>query len=583
MRGRFLHVFTVIFATAFATVFSLVIGTGVSFALSFTWSNGITGSLDTQVTESFGVRLVNPSSKLIGDGPGTNIYQYSNADNGDLNYRKGQFFAWETQFTSEMLLYFPDQFTFMVRGTGFVDPIAWRTARTPLKDGAYEQTCRNFRLLDLWGSKEFDIDGQIARLRIGNQVISWGETIFALGGINSTNSLDIQRLLTPGTQLKDAVLPAPIIDFTSGLGHGFNVDMYYQLAWNEDRFPAVGSYFSTSDLLGHGRQPIFINLSNFNFGGLDNIADPTLSNSFAVQWARDKTPSSQGQGGFALHYAPPNWQASFGLYFMNYHDKSPVLMSLDQGSIYQTVFLENRQLYGASVNFPLGDWAVGMELSYRPHDAVSLTSAFNPGGPLDLNTNASPAVNVPLWKDEQKYEIDLTGLLSLTPSGTGGSLLRLLGASTATVTLEGTAICYPDLSSRIYSNIDGVRVMQAPSAGYFFWENNHSGLGYPITGAVGTKWSGGITADFNWVYDGTILKNWQVNPGATLFVAAFGDTPNATANFLQGDTSINIYLNFIMNPPKWQVSLNYTKWMGSTTAQPLGDRDMLGGYITYNF
>ena len=582
MKARFRHILRATLATSLATVLSLVFAAQVVFAFNFDLGNGITGSLDSQVTESFGLRLTGPSSQLIGNGPGTNVAQYSNGDNGDLNYHSGQLFNLSTKFTSELLLNFPYNFNFMARGTGLVDPIAWRTDRTPLDAGAYEQTCQSFRLLDLWGSKQFDLGGQTARLRVGNQVISWGETIFALGGINSTNSLDIQRLLTPGTQLKEAVLPAPIIDFTSGLGHGFNVDMYYQLAWNEDRFPGVGSYFSTSDLLGFGRQPLYINAMNFNVGGLDNIADPTFSNSFGVPWAQDKTATSQGQGGISLHYSPPNWAVDFGLYFMNYHDKAPVLASLANGD-YQQVYLENRQLYGASMNFPLGSWAVGTELAYRPHDAVSLTSPFAPGGALDLNTNGIGGIDVPLWKDEQKYELDLTGLLSLTPSGTGGSILRLLRASTATLTLEGTVICYPDLNSRIYSNISGVEVMQAPSAGYYFWTASNPNYSYPITAAAGTQWSGGFTGDFNWVYDGTLIRNWQVNPGCTLFVAAFGETPNGTANFLQGDTSINIYLNFIMNPPKWQISFNFAKWMGGTTAQPLGDRDMLGGFVTYNF
>ncbi|MDR3568975.1 MAG: DUF1302 family protein [Syntrophobacteraceae bacterium] len=582
MKGRFSGIFAATLATLVATVLSLVCTAGVSIAFDFDMGNGIKGAIDSQVTQTFGVRLTGPSSDMVESVPGApGTMVYSNADNGDLNYHAGQLFNFEEKFTSEMLLYFPDQLSFMVRGTGFIDEFANKTDRTPLERDAQEQTCYNFRLLDLWGAKQFDFGGQTARLRVGNQVINWGETIFALGGINSTNALDVQRLLTPGTQLKEAVLPAPMIDFTSGLGHGLNVDMYYQFLWNEDRFPAVGSYFSTSNLLGYGRTPIFIDPSNPNVGGPDNFAFPGYS--FPVGWAPDQRASSQGQGGLCLHYSPPQWAADFGLYFMNYHDKSPVLDSLNYGAVYQQVYLENRQLYGASMNFPLGSWAVGTELSYRPHDAISLSSPYTPGGPLDLLTNSSSAPNVPLWKDEQKYELDVTGLLSLTPSGTGGALLRLLRADTATLTLEGTTICYPDLSNRIYSTVNGIPVMQAPAAGYYTWLAYNSGSGYPIGAAVGTKWSGGITEDFNWVYDGTIIKEWQVNPGCTFFFTAFGNTPNATGNFLAGDTSINVYVNFIQNPPKWQITINYTKWMGGTTAQPLADRDMIGGFVTYNF
>ena len=55
-------------------------------------------------------------------------------------------------------------------------------------------------------------------MRAGNQVISWGESLFLPGGLNSTNAIDIMRLSQPGTQLKEVFLPAPMISFASGLG-----------------------------------------------------------------------------------------------------------------------------------------------------------------------------------------------------------------------------------------------------------------------------------------------------------------------------------------------------------------------------
>ena len=128
-------------------------------------------------------------------------------------------------------------------------------------------------------SKDLNIGSQRARVRVGNQVISWGESIFAIGGINSTNSLDFQKLSIPGTQLKEAVLPAPIVSIATGLGHGVNVEAYYQFRWNANRLPPVGTYFSVADILGKGRQPLLHRRqrrspTSGNFGGLDPAADP---------------------------------------------------------------------------------------------------------------------------------------------------------------------------------------------------------------------------------------------------------------------------------------------------------------------
>ena len=86
--------------------------------------------------------------------------------------------------------------------------------------------------------------------------------------------------------------------------------------------------------------------------------------------------------------------------------------------------------------------------------------------------------------------------------------------------------------------------------------------------AQGTKYSGGIDVDFNWVYDGTVIPGWQVNPGIFVRYGLFGNTPNVNAQFMRGVTAMNLYVNFIQNPANWQVGLNYTRFMGRPTRWP---------------
>ena len=369
----------------------------------------------------------------------------------------------------------------MARGTALYDFKATDTRRTDLSEDAKNQVARDIQLLDLWVSKDLNIGSQRARVRVGNQVISWGESIFAIGGINSTNSLDFQKLSIPGTQLKEAVLPAPIVSIASGLGHGINMEAYYQVRWNPNRLPPVGTYFSVADILGKGRQPFFIDVSGGpntgNFGGLDPAADPTQATTFAAVFRDDKTPKNSGQYGVAMHYKPEGISLDLGFYFMNYHDKMPVL-SLMGDFTTQWTYLENRKLYGVSANFPVGNWAVGWELSYRPKDAVSLTSCFGTGPALDTNNNPTAGpVDCPMFIDEKKFQMHLTGILSLTP-GDHGWFLDILKADTATFIGEVVGIRYPGVSpnKRYTRNIGGVDVVQVIDAGYAFWP------GPPTTG-----------------------------------------------------------------------------------------------------
>jgi Protein of unknown function (DUF1302) len=582
----------------------------VAQAFQFRAGESVEGNLDTQLTLGSGMRLQKQSPELVGDPavPGANTAVSSNGDDGDRNYNRYDLFTTSLKLTPELLLKFPEGFKFMVRGSGLFDFKAADTRRTDLSSDAKDAVVRDIRLLDLWVSKDFSLGTQRARVRAGNQVISWGESIFAIGGINATNQFDFQKLSVPGTQLKEAILPAPIVSLASGLGHGLNVEAYYQFAWYENRLPPVGTYFSVADILGGGRgmlggrggtggqQPLFVDVNPaspdfFNFGGLDPAADPTQANTFGLAFAPEKRAKNSGQYGAALHYKPQDLRLDLGFYFLNYHDKMPVLSLLADGQHVQWSYLENRKLYGASANIPLGNWAVGAEVSYRPKEAVALSPCFGQGGPLDGITNTAAGIDCPMWIDQKKFQTHLTGLLLLTP-GDHGWLLDLLGAQTGAFTGEAVWIHFPGVGpdKRFSRTIDGVAVDQVPAAGYGFWKGPplppfDAGAGpvaYNSVAGQGTADSYGYTVDFNWTYDNKIIKGWQVIPGVTFFHAVKGFTPTLTANYFEGAKSLNFYVLLNQNPPsRWQAGLNYTNFFGDN--QLLADRDFVGGFITRNF
>ena len=583
---------------------------GAAHAFQFQASDSINGSLDMQLTLGAGMRMEKQDANLIGDtrkDPNANRLQSSNGDDGDLNYNQYDLFTTYLKFTPELLLKFPADFKFMARGTALYDFKATDTRRTELEKDAEKQIARDVQLLDLWVSKELNIGGQRARIRAGNQVISWGESLFGIGGIDSAMALDFQKFSIPGTQIKEAVLPAPMISVASGLGHGVNVEAFYQFRWYRNRVPPVGTYFSVGDIYGKGMGPVTLDSNQFNFGGFDaaqisgrrdlaslHQTQQDLINgvyfgdgvfdSVGVPFAPEQDPKNSGQYGVAMHYKPAGTSLDVGFYFMNYHDKMPVLALLADGRV-QWNFLENRKLYGISTNFPLGNWAIGWELSYRPKDAVALTFPYGPGGPLDSLTNGIVGATTPLWIDKKKYQMHLTGLLSLTP-GDHGWFLDLLNADTATFAGEVVFTYYSGVSpgSRYNRTFDNQAVTQAPAAGYGFWKDDSTiaTLGYPIIAGFGDSTSMGVTADFNWAYDNKVVKGWTVIPGVTYFQAIKGNTPTFTANYLQGAKSANFYVMFNQSAPtRWQGRVNYTAYWGKN--QLLADRDFIGAYLTRNF
>jgi hypothetical protein len=541
----------------------------------------VSGNFDSTVSIGTGIRLNGPAcdavigsvggsaTPLAPSGPGAPagcadlISSYN--DQGNLNYARHDRFTTYLKGTHELLLNFPDDIKFLGRVSWLRDFSATHTSGiasgtggpAPFADDARDDLRQKTRLLDLWVSKSFAVGDQRVRVRVGNQVVNWGESMFIAGGLNQTNAVDLMRLAQPGTQLKEAVLPAPMINVSSGLGHGLSIEGYVQEGWNDNYFPPVGSYWSTAAI---GK-------------GASDYGVPTA----------DK-PRKSGQYGVALRYQPDGTQLNLGLYAVNYHDKSPVLItSATSGSGFAYHYLEDRKMFGVSANFPLGNWAIGTELSYRPHDAVSL-NASAPGLGVNSATATTGAraclADGTCYVEQKKFQWHVTGLLSLTP-GDNGALLHLLGADTGTLLAEAVVIRYPDLQP----SYQGVPV----AAGGWGWgyattaDVDRTGASVPT--AVGTRTSYGYNFDFSWVYDGTLIPGWQVVPEIYFFQAVKGRTPNLTATFMQGAKSANFTVGFIQNPANWQVSLNYARFWGGSSIfdQPLRDRSFVGLNISRNF
>lgn len=581
------------------------------------------GSLDSQLTLGLGLRLSNPSCSLVGDttsscGGSANYQAWSAGDNGDLNYKKGGVFTSYAKLTSELSAHNSEMgIDVLARATGFYDAAAADTHRTQMSSDAQGQMVRNFQLLDLWVGHSFDLGGKQWRVRAGNQVINWGESVFLPGGINASSAIDYQKSLIPGTQIKEYVLPAPLVSVAGQLGNGWNAEGYYQFTWNKNKFPAVGSYWSTADILGRGTPDVVtFDGTNFNATGVDAatiarlqgvggrissstlasinqglidgayVSAPGIPSVYGARVLGEVRPQHGGQFGFAMHNKAEGSVVDYGFYYLRYHDKSPVFnlvgdKASSAGVDYQAVYRENRDLFGVSTNLPVGPWAIGAELSYRPRDAVTLSGCFTPGGPIDANVNLNPVAsgNCPLWKDMRKVEAHVTAALTLTPSD-NPIVMNVLKADSATLTAEAVFTEYPGLSSQMTQTVEGVTVTQIPQAGGITWL---TGDGKPR--AVGTASSAGGIVDFNWTYDGTILSGWQFTAGATYFRALMGNTPTLSANYLKGAQSINYYLLLNQNPAVWQAGVNVAYYFGGAlpSSQVYKDRDFIGAFVTRNF
>jgi hypothetical protein len=539
----------------------LLAGIPASHAITF-HTESLSGSFDSSIGAGFGRRMKSPDPALVMSGntggPAGIATPVASGlgDQGNLNYDKGDFFTAYVKGSHELLLQLPEDFRFMGRVNWVRDFRATRTTGhlssasvnpEVQADGLSDEARRDLRfkarVLDLWVSKTFAVGEQQARLRVGNQVINWGESLITPGGINATNPVDVMRLSQPGTQLKEGILPTPAVSLASGVAPGVNAEVYVQTRWQPSYLPPTGSYWSVVNGLGRGNEAYGVSEGQ----------------------ARDS-----GQWGAALRWKPEGTSVDLGLYALNYHDKIPQVR-LDQVTFAPSlVYPEDRRLIGVSANLPLGDWAVGTELSYRPKEAVF----------LNTNTSGCASQGGNCWVDEKKLQWHLTGLLQLSPGNAGG-LLSALGASNGLVVTELVAIHFPNLQQAYGPDF--------VAAGGWGWGNEVGDSFDPAVAAlrtvpVGSRTSAGLNADVSLTYDGSVLPGWQMTPGVFVSWALAGRTPNIQGTWMKGAKTANFYVNFSKNPGVWQFGLNYSIFRGGSSVfdQVLRDRDFVGGFVSFN-
>jgi hypothetical protein len=213
-----------------------------------------TGSLDTTVSVGASMRVEDRECDLVYQGHGGCSADpfWINADDGNLNYDQWNFYSAAVKATTELEIS-RDNLGAFVRATAFYDAVAndRDPQRTDLdRDARYRTSPINsgvvglgFLLLDAYLFGDFELGERLLQARAGNQVVSWGESLFTPGGIAQTNAFDVTRLRVPGSELKEAFVPAPMAWVSLDLSASLGLEAYYQVYWNRTQIDPTGSYF----------------------------------------------------------------------------------------------------------------------------------------------------------------------------------------------------------------------------------------------------------------------------------------------------------------------------------------------------
>lgn len=595
------------------------------------WDNTISYGVAWR-TEAPDARNVMPgnASAMGFEGKGAS-YNY---DDGTLNFKENTIYTNVIKYSTDLEINYKNYGGFF-RAKAFYDTEIMDGEREfkELNDETKDAAGKGYDLLDAFVWADYDFGDTPATFRIGRQVVSWGESTFIQGGINSINPVDASAFRRPGAEVKEGLLPVNMVYTSIGISADVSIEAFYQLEWEKTRSDPCGTFFSTVDFVADGCGPVILG-GNIDERELLAIRDSEVAgqilladrNAPATERLSDDEAKDDGQYGIAARwYSEALGDTEFGIYYMNIHSRLPfingsvtnqdragVLGNGDDRSVndnatydsyrplYQIAYPEDNQLMGISFATSTEDGAsISGEISYRP-DAPIQWNAFE----LILAGNGAP------WSrlyQARAAEVggDATSLYGELAEGYDEMDIwqaqmtfikfydQVFGADRLSVVAEVGATYIPDLPdldearygrSGVFGigNNDGV-FPGAPSEDINYCKVGGSSANvnteYCTDEGYVTQLSGGVrlraSMDYNNAFSGiNVSPNFAVSYDK-------GNGPEPGAQFIDERLTTAVGVKFVYQN-RTQVSMNYTQFDGgeyNTTK----DRDNIALSASYSF
>ena len=512
----------------------------------------------------------------------------NNSDDGNLKYDQWDLTSNAFRITTEMDAQY-ENFGAFVRANWFYD--FENEDRDDISDIAKRFVGEDFTLLDAYIYGDFELPNGFMSIRIGRQVVSWGENTFIQNGINVINPVDVARLRQAGSQLKEAFLPINMIWTSVPITQNLSLEGVLMTEFEQIDPDPAGTYFGTNDFATPGGQFAMLGFGLFP----DDIRPDGSFPDGHLPRAPTRFPDDDpDQFGFALRYfAPDLGFTEFGLYYLHYHSRLPLIsgtsvttQETSSGNFFVT-YPEDIDLVGLSFNTTLGGtWSLAGEVShkfdapYQIDDVEVLFAGLSPLNalipqPVDrFNSqlgNFGPGEEIQGFERFDTTQIQATLTNVFPPS-------RTFGWDQLTGLLEVGATQVWDLPPRSVLRFNGPGT--DTGGGPDFLTGNFRN---PITQETGfaTEFSAGYRLLLRASYENAI-GSVSLEPTIAFNHDIDGVTPGPGGNFVDGRKTFtaSIGWNYL---DRWSGEFSYTNFFGAGNFNLIHDRDFLSGVIRFSF
>ena len=590
----------------------------------------VDGAFDTRLTAAVGWRTQSQDSDLIGqanlDDPNvefgsTKGASSTNYDDGNLNFDRGDTYSKIIRGSSELYLNQNFRGQYLDRVGGFVRGRYWydfkikdqdftRDGRATISEDGKDNASGG-ELLDAYVWTDWYVNDVPVSVRYGRQVFNWGESTFIQGGINSTNPVDVGAIRSPGSELREALLPVEALYVSAGLTDSLTVEGYLQYDWEPTQIEDCGTFFSSNDFVADGCGPVFLGdnpVTNELLTEADALeTQPFIDQPATIEREGDRRPDADNQYGIGLQwYSPELGETEFGAYHVRYHSRLPYVsgrvseqpdaQSADfQLPTYFIDYPEDIKLYGVSMNTNLpGGWSLGAEYSFRENmplqwNAFELIDGGlqNPDSLLtqkrlgvDSASEAQDVIDAGDGLEGERVEGWDTFKVSQAQATFIKFFDRIMGASRMTFIGEVGMTYVHDLPSK--------------SDGVFGRSGNYGRRGdFPgceqgansnpdnctMEGFVTTS-AWGYRTVFEWEYPNAFMGA-NLKPRVAFNHDVRGNAPEPGGAFSEGEKAISLGLTADYQDT-YQYRVQYTNFFGGDFNQ-LADRDHITASVSYAF
>ena len=596
---------------------------GPAFGVSFNIGE-IEGSFDSSLSVGASWSTAKPNRDLIGaNNGGKGLSQTS--DDGHLNFKRGETFSKIFKGIHDLELKYGDTGVF-VRGKYWYD-FELKDESRPFKDISDNNRKEGAKssggqILDAFVYHNYSIADAPGSVRFGKQVVSWGESTFIGGGINSINPIDVSAFRRPGAEIKEGLIPVNMFYVSQSLTDNLSAEAFYQLEWDQTVTDNCGTFFSQPDVISDGCSN---NLRVLNKRStIPGAALPTLgalgvdvnNEGVLVRRGPDRDARDSGQFGVAMRYNFEPLDTEFGAYFMNYHSRAPIFSAqaapasaynrplgplaalrplvVAGSSNYFVEYPEDIRLYGLSFSttLPTGTAWSG-ELSYRPNAPVQLSTTdilFEGVTPIPGFGNASVLKGTQPGQDRHGYNRKEVTQFQTTFTH---FFDQVMGASRLTTVGEIGVTHVGGLESKSVARYgrDPVAGPGRLPGGFCNVLNNSNanGAGLPNANGLNTNCNNdGFTTSTSWGYRARAIWEYpdvfagvNLKPNVAWSHDVKGYSPGPGGNFEEGRKAVSLGLDAEYQNT-YTASLAYTNFFGGKFST-VDDRDFVALSFGANF